>query len=75
VFPASLLPGWVQPIGEIVPTRFAYDGLRSTLFTGSNWGGDALTLALFAAIGVSVAICLFAGALAWSKRRASLAQY
>ena len=75
VFPASLLPGWVQPIGEIVPTRFAYDGLRSTLFTGSNWGGDALALALFAAIGVPVAICLFAGALAWSKRRASLAQY
>jgi ABC-2 type transport system permease protein len=75
VFPASVLPGWVQPIGAIVPTRFAYDGLRSTLFKGSNWGGDVVTLALFATIGVSVAICLFAGALLWSKRRASLAQY
>ncbi len=75
LFPASLLPGWVQPIGAIVPTRFAYDGLRSTLFKGSNWGGDVLTLALFAVVGVSIAICLFAGALSWSKRRASLAQY
>jgi ABC-type multidrug transport system permease subunit len=75
VFPASVLPDWVQPIGAIVPTRFAYDGLRSTLFKGSGWGGDVLTLALFAAIGVSVAIFLFAGALSLSKRRASLAQY
>jgi ABC-2 type transport system permease protein len=75
VFPASVLPGWVQPIGAIVPTRFAYDGLRSTLFQGSDWGGDALALALFATIGVAVAICLFAGALVWTKRRASLAQY
>ena len=75
VFPASVLPDWVQPIGAIVPTRFAYDGLRSTLFKGSDWGGDVLTLALFAAIGVSVAIFLFAGALSLSKRRASLAQY
>jgi ABC-2 type transport system permease protein len=75
LFPASLLPAWVHPIGEIVPTRFAYDGLRSTLFKGSGWGGDVLTLALFAAIGVSVAVFLFAGALSLSKRRASLAQY
>ena len=25
VFPASVLPGWVQPIGAVVPTRFAFD--------------------------------------------------
>ena len=75
VFPASVLPGWLQPIGEVVPTRFAFDGLRSSVFQGSNWVVDALVLALSAIIGVSIAICLFAGALSWSKRRASLAQY
>ncbi len=75
VFPRSVLPGWVQPIGEVVPTRFAFDGLRAALFEGSNWVRDVLALALFAGIGISIAICLFAGAISWSKRRASLAQY
>jgi ABC-2 type transport system permease protein len=75
VFPASVLPSWLQPIGEVVPTRFAFDGLRTALFRGTHWVGDALILALFAIIGVAIAIWLFASALSWSKRRASLAQY
>jgi ABC-2 type transport system permease protein len=75
VFPVSVLPDWIQPIGEIVPTRFAFDGLRAALFQGTNWYGDALGLAAFAAVFLPIAIWLFAGALAWSKQRASLAQY
>ena len=27
-FPIDVLPGWLQAIGSVVPTRFAYDGLR-----------------------------------------------
>jgi ABC-2 type transport system permease protein len=75
VFPVSVLPAWVQPIGEIVPTRFAFDGVRNALFQGSGWVGDLLALALFVVICLPLAIWLFAGALAWSKRRGSLSQY
>jgi ABC-2 type transport system permease protein len=75
VFPASALPAWIQPLGEIVPTRFAFDGLRAALFEGGGWGGDALALALFALVSLPLAIWSFAGALSWARRRASLAQY
>jgi ABC-2 type transport system permease protein len=74
VFPVSVLPSWLQPIGAIVPTRFAFDGLRAALF-GTSWYGDALGLAAFAVVFLPLAIWFFAGALSWSKRRASLAQY
>ena len=75
VFPVSVLPDWVQPLGEVVPTRFALDGLRAALFEGTDWYGDALALAVFTAIFVPLAIWLFAGAFSWTKRRGSLAQY
>jgi ABC-2 type transport system permease protein len=75
VFPVAVLPEWVQPIGEIVPTRFAFDGLRSALFGTTDWYGDALGLALFAGVFIPLAIWSFAGALSWTKRRGSLAQY
>jgi ABC-2 type transport system permease protein len=75
VFPVSVLPEWIQPLGEIVPTRFAFDGLRMALFEGTGWYGDALALVGFAALLLPLAIWLFGGALSWSTRRASLAQY
>ena len=75
VFPVSVLPGWLQPIGEIVPTRFAFDGLRHALFEGSGWQNDVLGLLLFAAVGLPLAVGLFGAGLSWSKRTGSLAKY
>jgi ABC-2 type transport system permease protein len=75
VFPVSVLPEWIQPLGEIVPTRFAFDGLRAAVFEGAGWHGDALALVPFVMIGVPLAIWLFAGAVSWTKRRGSVAQY
>jgi ABC-2 type transport system permease protein len=75
VFPVAVLPAWVQPIGKIVPTRFAFDGVRDALFQGGGWLGDVVVLTLFVVICLPIAIWLFAGALAWSKHRGSLAQY
>jgi ABC-2 type transport system permease protein len=75
VFPVTVLPEWVQPVSEIVPTRFAFDGFRSALFGTTDWYGDALKLALFAGVFLPLAIWSFAGALSWTKRRGSLAQY
>lgn len=75
VFPVSVLPDWLQPLGEVVPTRFAFDGLRRALFEGSGWENDVLVLLLFAIVGVPLAIAFFRGALSWSKREGSLAKY
>lgn len=74
-FPIEVLPSWLQPLGEVVPTRFAYDGLREALFEGGGWGGDVLMLLAFAAVGIPVAIWLCARALAFARRRGSLSQY
>ncbi|MBD0329389.1 MAG: ABC transporter permease [Thermoleophilia bacterium] len=75
VFPVSVLPAWLQPIGAVVPTRFAFDGLRQALFEGSGWHGEVIALALFAIVTLPVAVAVFRVALWWSKRSGSLAKY
>jgi ABC-2 type transport system permease protein len=75
VFPIAVLPEWLQAIGRIVPTRFAFQGLRSALFAGAGWQDDVLALALFTVVGIPLGIALFSAALSWSKRTGSLAKY
>ena len=75
VFPISVLPDWLRPIGEAMPTRFAFDGLRAALFTGKGWGDDVLALSLFAAVLVPAALWAFAAALKAAKRAGSIAEY
>jgi ABC-type multidrug transport system permease subunit len=74
-FPIEVLPSWLQPVGEIVPTRFAYDGLRAALFRGGDWEGDALVLLAFAAVCLPAAVWLGGRALDFTRRRGSLSQY
>jgi ABC-2 type transport system permease protein len=74
-FPTNELPSVVQPIVDLMPTRFAFDGLRAALFRGEGWGGDALSLALFAIIALPLAVLAFERALSYARRRGSLAQY
>lgn len=74
-FPVSVLPGWLEPLSTVVPSRFAFDGARSALFGGAGWGSDVLVLVVFGAIGVPVAVFVFRVALAFTKRRGSLATY
>lgn len=75
VFPVTVLPDWLQRIGDIVPTRFAFDGLRSALFGTTDWQGDVLALGLFTGIFLPMAIWSFASALSWTKNQGSLSQY
>ena len=74
-FPVSVLPGWIEPIGRVLPTRFAFDGLRSAMFHGSGWAGDAGALVLFGILGIPFALWLFQRALEIGRRRGSLGQY
>jgi len=74
-FPISVLPDWLEPIAKIVPTRFAFDGLRAALFTGGGWAGDAAALLGIAAVGVPLGLWLFHRALDHCRRTGSLVQY
>jgi ABC-2 type transport system permease protein len=75
LFSITVLPGWLQPVADVVPTRFALDGLRAALYRGTDWGGDALILAAFAAATFPLAVWIFDRALRVAERNGSLAQY
>ncbi len=74
-FPVSVLPDWLEAIGRVVPTRFAFDGARAALFTGTGWADDVVYLLLFAALVVPPSLLLFREALAVARRTGSLGQY
>ena len=74
-FPVTVLPPILEKIGTVVPTRFAFDGLRAALYRGSGWEDEAFLLALFGVTSLPIALWLFTRALRWSRRTGGLAQY
>ena len=74
-FPVSVLPSWAQTIGEVMPTSFAFDGLREALFDGGGWGTSALVLVAMGVVGIPLATWVFAAALRHAKRKGTLAEY
>lgn len=74
-FPTDILPGIFQPLVEVVPTRFAFDGMRDAAFTGRGWGDDALALGLIALVAAPLAAFVFDRALRHTRRNGTLAQY
>jgi len=74
-FPVSVLPDWLEAIGKVVPTRFAFDGLRAALYRGGDWQGDAAALAAIGIVTLPLAVWLFGAALAYGRRSGTLVQY
>lgn len=74
-FPIEVMPSWLQALGHVVPTRFAYDGLRAALFRGGGWEDDVLVLLAFAAVCIPAGVWLGGRALEFTRRRGSLSQY
>ena len=74
-FPRNLLPGWLQTLGDILPTRFALDGMRHALFQGGGWEGDMIALLATAVVLLPLSIGFFSYALIVVKRSGSLGQY
>lgn len=74
-FPVSVLPAWLRPIGDVVPTRFAYDGLRAALFKGHGFATDLGLLGLYTVVLLPLSVGLFAWALQHAKRSGSVAAY
>lgn len=74
-FPPSVLPSWLSPLADLVPTRFAFSGLRAAVFDGTGWHQDALILLGFTLITLPLATLIFRAALEFARRSGSLAQY
>src|SRR5829696_858808 len=67
-FPISTLPDWLQPIARIVPTRFAFEGLRHAIFLGGDWVADALVLFVMGIVALPIANYFFARAVDHTRR-------
>ena len=74
-YPVGVLPNWLEAIGRVLPTRFAYDGLRSSMFVGSGWWTDVAALVGYSVFGIPAAIAVFSAALRHAARTGSLGQY
>lgn len=74
-FPVSELPAGLRAISDVLPTRFAFDGLRAALYEGSGWDGDVIVLLGMGLVGIPFAVWLFGRALALAKSRALLSEY
>jgi ABC-2 type transport system permease protein len=75
LFPISVLPGWLEPLAKVAPTRFAFDGLRSALYRGNGWGEDVLVLLLLWALTLPIAFWIFDRSIRFAEQKGSLAQY
>jgi ABC-2 type transport system permease protein len=75
LFPASVMPNWLQSLANLMPIKYAFDGARDALFGGQSWETDALVLAAWAVVLWPLAIVLFDRAGAFAKRKGSLSQY
>ena len=75
LFPIALLPEWLQPIGEVMPTTSALDGLRQALYGGGSVWPEALVLVAWAAVLLPLSLWLFGLAVNRARAQGALAQY
>jgi ABC-type multidrug transport system permease subunit len=75
LFPVSVLPPWLEAIGKVMPTRFAFDGLRASMFVGTGWWRDVVALTIYSVAGIPAAVWVFGWALGVAQRQGSLGQY
>jgi ABC-2 type transport system permease protein len=71
-FPIDVLPDWIEPLAKILPTTFAFDGVRAALYQGGGWASSAAKLLAVAVVIMPISLWLFAFALRLARRRGSL---
>lgn len=74
-FPIEVLPSWLQPIAEILPTHFAFAAVRGALFGSNDWLVPTVELAGVGTITMVIALVLFKGAMRHAIKRGTLNQY
>jgi ABC-2 type transport system permease protein len=74
-FPIAVLPNWLRPLADVVPTRYAFDAVRGSLFGGQSWSDPVLALGAIGIGTMAIALWLFGAGLRHSMRQGSLNQY
>jgi ABC-2 type transport system permease protein len=72
-FPVSTLPGWLEPVSKVLPTTFAFDGVRAALYRGTGWVTPTLELLAFSVVALPLAVAIFAAGLGVARSRGSFA--
>ena len=75
VFPTSALPGWLQPVANLLPPHLAFDGARNALFVGDGWALDSVKLLAIAVVATPLAAAAFGAAVRAGQRSGSLGEY
>lgn len=75
LFPLNVLPAWLRPLGDVMPTKPAFDGLRAALFGSGGWGEDAVVLTGITVVVLPLSLWAFEAAITHAKRKGTLAQY
>jgi ABC-2 type transport system permease protein len=74
-FPIAVLPHWLWPVTDVMPTRYAFLAVRRALFGTGDWIGPALVLAGIGVATLVASLVLFAAALRLAIRQGTLSQY
>lgn len=71
-FPTDMLPGGLRQAALVLPITHALEALRATL---GDVASHVAVLAMFALVGLPLAMTLFAAAVGWGKRSGTLGHY
>ncbi len=74
-FSLRVLPHWLRPVSDVLPTRFAFSAARGALFGRPAWLSTTIDLALIGLGMGAVSLMLFTLALRHAMRRGTLNQY
>lgn len=74
-FPSRVLPHWLRPVANLLPTHFAFDAVRGALFGSRGWLGPVAALAGVGAVTMVIALAMFSAAVRHAIRQGTLNQY
>jgi ABC-2 type transport system permease protein len=78
LFPATVLPGWLQSLSLLSPLTYALDGMRRALLRGTGIGELVPTvgiLLLFSAVFMTSGLAAFLYSIRLARRSGTLAEY
>lgn len=77
-YPVELLPGWLQPVAQLLPITYALRAMRAALLNGAGWSAlasDMLVLLLFCVLLFPLSLFAFRRAVQWARRDGTLSHY
>ena len=77
-YPLDVLPGWLQPLANLLPITFSVRAMREALLNGAGWAtlkGDVLILTLFCVVLFPLSLLGFRVAVERARADGSLTHY